>query len=186
MEKSFVLISIDCLFKLVSKEAKHQLKQVHLDRCSTASDSAKESQPAKSLENQDPNVLQEKVRDEDFFDFQIFKPVDESFQVLDELREAGFKIIITSDSSWHLRVDRLLKRFRFDGRFDCLATYQSVKAKKSDEDYFEQVKKTCGINETDEIWVVSTKLNKEILNAFRRNFKHVWINQEVADLVMFS
>lgn len=184
MEKSFVFIDVDCLFRFIEKEKKVEIKKQFLSRFFGKFEFLKQSGNfASCLEMQVSRFIKEKLEDFSIFDFQMFKPVEESLQVLDELRLAGFKVIITSDSSYRPRVSGLLRNFGFDQKFDRLVTYEDLNVKKSDENYFEQIKIFCEIQENDEIFVVSTKLNKEILNAYRKNVKHIWINQEVNDLV---
>lgn len=184
MESRILLISISCLFKAVNKDERKKVKKNYLDRIlDDFNIQDYDGEFKETCLSQIQKHLQEKFNQESNFDFSCYKVIQESYQVLDELKQAGFRIVITSDSSFFNRVVGLLNAFNFSSRISNIITYSQIKQKKSSPDYFKSVQDFLSLPNNSELYVISTQVHKEMLQAHIQGIKHIWINQEVRDHV---
>ena len=187
MESRILLISISCLFKAVDKDEKTKAKKRYLDRIlDDFNIEAYEGEFRENCLSQIGKYLDEKFNQETNFNFSCYKAIQESYQILDELKQAGFRIVITSDSSFYNRIAGLLNFFNFSSKINNIVTFSQIKHKKASPAYFKSVQEFLSLPSTSELYVISTQVHKEILSAYTQGIKHIWINQEVQNHVYFT
>lgn len=187
MVERFLFISLECLVRYPTKEKRGENKEKHWKSLSEGFKFNKtgSTTPEKDLIQQMNQYISNRISDIDLFDATGFKPYEESISVLRELNEAGFKVIVISDSSLKIRPLKVLKSCGFEQFIYSLVTFSEIGKKKSSLEYFRIVQNFLGLGENCEIWVIGNKVHKEILSAAKNGIKHIWINQLVTDIVYF-
>ena len=185
MVERFLFISLECLVRYPTQEKRTENKEKHWKSLSEGFRFGKTGSggPEKDFIEQISQYISNRISDIDLFDATGFSPYEESTSVLKELNEAGFKVIVISDSSLKLRPLKVLRSTGLEQHTHSLITFSEVLQKKSSLEYFKTVKNLLGLNENSEIWVVASKVHKEILSAAKSGIKHIWVNQLVNDIV---
>lgn len=105
----------------------------------------------------------------------------ETFQVLAEIKALGFIIVVTSDSTHPTRTKKIVKELGLENVIDWCIDAGSLGCRKSSEKYLEKVFEIIG--QKDECWVVATRVDKEIVNAEKLGLPHVWVNNNLENIV---
>jgi FMN phosphatase YigB (HAD superfamily) len=185
MVERFLFISLECLVRFPTKEKRVEIKDKHWKSLSEGFKFQKTGSvnPETDFIQQINQYISNRISDIDLFDATGFKSYEESSNVLKELNEIGFKVVVISDSSLKVRPLKILRSCGLEQFIYSLVTFSEIGQKKSSLGYFSAVQKFVGLKENSEIWVVGNKVNKEIFSAAKNGIKHIWINQLVTDIV---
>ena len=180
-----LFISLDSLVEYPSKDIRNSIKQKHVSQILSSFTYSKQSgEFLLNLQNSLHEHINNHLNNSDFIDVSMYKLYESSISVLKTLKAAGFLIIVTSDSSHSVKPIKLLSSLGINEHMWKLVTYTDIKLKKNNENYVKALIESLFQDQKNEYFVVSSKVDKEILSAYHHKIKHIWLNTSLENIVI--
>ncbi|KIL52590.1 hypothetical protein KP77_06170 [Jeotgalibacillus alimentarius] len=99
---------------------------------------------------------------------------EETMEVLDELKAAGYKLVIVTNGAPSLQLEKLRITPEIVPYFDHIIISGNVGEGKPGQAIFDQALRLSGVK-ADEVWMVGDNLKTDILGANRAGIHSIWI-----------
>ena len=181
-----ICIGLDVLVEYPSKNIRNQAKMKYINEMLSGFMYSKGSNSfCISLVNQLTDYVKNQANDSSLIDVSSYKLFSATIPILKSLKDKGFYIVVTSDSSNSIKCKTIISKLGLDNYIDKLIPYETIQVKKNTENYVLQLIKSLNQAENSEFWIVASRVDKEIISAFKSGIKHIWINLSLENIVLY-
>lgn len=124
-----------------------------------------------------------KLSDPEIIDISGYKLYNETCKVLEDLKKSGYRIYLTSDTSFEFRLYKIINSLSLSFYIDGVVSYEKIFVKKSEPNYWDAVFTYLNLEKSSEIIIVSSRVDKELTSAFHKGLKHIWVNLSLENIV---
>lgn len=127
--------------------------------------------------------ISKKLSDPEIIDISGYKLYNETYKVLEDLKKSGYRIYLTSDTSLELRLHKIINSLNLASYIDGVVSYEKIFVKKLEINYWDAVFSYLNLEKSNEIIIVSSRVDKELISAYYKGLKHIWVNLSLENIV---